>query len=95
MLEQFLRSQLDVAQDRAEKAGAKSLAGMNRNGGDSSVLMPEKNVTATGSNDLETDSSEGLVRLPCPSAGEDESYGDLLDANEFERADFAAIIFQA
>lgn len=58
MLEQFFYSQLYVAKDGAEETGAKSLAGMNRNGGDSSILMPQKNVAAAGSNDLETDLSE-------------------------------------
>ena len=57
-LQQLVYGHLNVAQDGAEEAGTKSLAGMNWNGGDSSVLMPEKNVAATGSNELETDSSE-------------------------------------
>jgi hypothetical protein len=58
VLEQFVDSQLGVAQDGAEKPGTKSLTGMNWDGGNSSVLMPEKNMAASGSNDLETDSSE-------------------------------------
>jgi hypothetical protein len=57
-LQQLVYGHLNVAQDGAEEAGTKSLAGMNWNGGDSSVLMPEKNVAATGSNDLKTDSAE-------------------------------------
>jgi hypothetical protein len=68
---------------------------MNWNGGDSSVLMPEKNVAATGSNDLKTDSAENFVRPPCLPAGEAESYGDLLDTYELQWTDLTVIIFQA
>jgi hypothetical protein len=81
VLQQLFDSQVNVTQDRAEKAGTKSLARMNRNRGDSSVLMPEKNMAGPRSNDMETDSSE-RVRPPCPSAGEGGSYGEL-DTNEF------------
>ncbi len=62
-LQQLVYGHLNVAQDGAEEAGTKSLAGMNWNGGDSSVLMPVKNVAATGSNDLKTDSTENSYDL--------------------------------
>jgi len=59
VFEQVFYSQLDVAQDRREKTRTNSLARMNRDGSGSSVLMPQKNVAATGSNDLEIDSFQG------------------------------------
>jgi hypothetical protein len=66
---------------------------MNWNGGDSSVLMPEKNVH--GFERLENRFCREFVRLPCLSAGEAESYGDLLDTYEFQWTDLTVIIFQA
>jgi hypothetical protein len=42
VLQQLFDSQVNVTQDRAEKAGTKSLAGMNWNRSDPSVLMPER-----------------------------------------------------
>jgi hypothetical protein len=63
VLQQLFDSQVNVTQDRAQKAGTKSLAGMNWNRSDPSVLMPEKNVAATRSNHLKTDSSESLYDL--------------------------------
>jgi hypothetical protein len=69
MLEQFFYSQLDVPQDGAEKTGTYGLAGVNRNGGDSSVLMPEENVAATSPNHLETDSFEDSHDFFTPPAG--------------------------
>jgi hypothetical protein len=92
-LQQLVYGHLNVAQDGAEEAGTKSLAGMNWNGGDSSVLMPEKNVH--GFERLENRFCREFVRLPCLSAGEAESYGDLLDTYEFQWTDLTVIIFQA
>ena len=63
VFQQLFHGQVNVTQDRAEKAGTESLARMNWYRGDSSVLMPEKNVAATRSNDLKTDSSESLYDL--------------------------------
>jgi hypothetical protein len=55
VLEQLFYGQLDIAQDRAKKARAKSLARMNWNGRDSAIVVPQENVAATSPNDLETD----------------------------------------
>jgi hypothetical protein len=61
--EQVLGSQFNIAQNSAQKAGAESLTRMHRHCGDSPVLMPEKNVTTTRANNLESNSSQDSNEL--------------------------------
>jgi hypothetical protein len=68
---------------------------MNRNGRDPAILMLQENVAPASPNDFETDLFQDAHDFLSPSAEEDESYRDLLDANEFERANFARTTLQA
>ena len=93
MLEEIFYRQFDIAQDRAQQARAQSFAGMDWNRGDSSVRMPEKNMATSGSSDLKTDLAQNSYDFLIPSIGEGVSYGNLLDANEFQWTDFTPIVF--
>ena len=67
---------------------------MHRHGSGSAIRMFQENMTAPsavyGKADLLKGTDDVLSRR-----GEDESYGDLLDANKFEGAWVAILFFQA
>jgi hypothetical protein len=92
--EKLVDGHLNIAQDGTEKTGTENFAGMNWN----VVTLPSSCLRKTWSPRVRTLGNRSfpeLERLLCLSPGEDESYRNLLDANEFQWADLTVIIFQA